>query len=180
MYNSCFWAKGRHKRSNVTTDMSTETTLNQSDPAYFLPHKAPLILLTRIVNYGEDWLETEITHNGSSPFTNREGLTPAWVAIEYMAQTVSAYAGIKRRAKSLHPKIGFLLGTRKFSCDVDYFEQHEAITVKAKAVLESDAGVSLFDCSVHKSDGTQIGFAQLKGVQPDNPIEVANALSQVG
>lgn len=127
------------------------------------------MLLTRILGYGDGWLTAEVRHSQGDPFSTNDGATPAWVALEYMAQTVSAYAGSKRRAQGQNPRIGFLLGTRDFSVSVSEFLPGSVVQIRATAILESDTEVSIFNCEVYDQDGHKVGSAQLKGVQPENP-----------
>lgn len=94
-----------------------------------------------------------------------------WCYIRTMAQTVAAYAGLKRRQRGREPNVGFLLGTRSFDVNVPCFKHGEAVRIKVKPVLESDNDISLFQCELHDCRGQNLGNAQLKGVQPKNPTD---------
>lgn len=155
----------------ITPNALLETTEPMPTPAWLLPHAEPMVLLSRIVATAETWLEAEVDHRQPTVFSQANGDTPAWVALEYMAQTVAAYAGLKRRQRGREPNVGFLLGTRSFDVNVPCFKHGEAVRIKVKPVLESDNDISLFQCELHDCRGQNLGNAQLKGVQPKNPTD---------
>lgn len=155
----------------ITPNALLETTEPMPTPAWLLPHAEPMVLLSRIVATAETWLEAEVDHRHPNVFSQTNGDTPAWVALEYMAQTVAAYAGLKRRQSGREPNVGFLLGTRNFDVNVPCFKHGEALRIKVKPVLESDNDISLFQCELRNCRGQNLGNAQLKGVQPKNPTD---------
>ena len=55
----------------------------------FVPHREPMILIDRITLLKDDYLESEVTIREDSMFL-RDGAVPAWVGVEYMAQTCAA------------------------------------------------------------------------------------------
>ena len=76
-----------------------------------VPHKGKMLLLDRVQNYSlEDVnITTEIDISRNSLFyeDDLDGI-PAWVAFEYMAQSISALSGIYGRTKGDKPKVGFI------------------------------------------------------------------------
>ena len=76
-----------------------------------VPHKPPMLLLDRVLSYSTDYVSCEVEIRVDSPFV-RDGVVPAIVGLEYMAQCVAAFAGLSARHKGEAPRIGFLLGSR--------------------------------------------------------------------
>lgn len=56
-----------------------------------------------------------------TPFLHKNRV-PSFIAIECMAQSISAFNGMRRRDSKLEPQLGFLLGIRDFTCHYTYFE----------------------------------------------------------
>ncbi len=139
------------------------------DPAWLLPHRAPMLLLDRITNFGPGWLEAQVAHE-NSPFKTSEGI-PAWVSIEYMAQAICAYAGISCRQRQVPPKIAFLLGTRLFSSTVTHFSANEILLVRVEAIMEDNSGISLFHSQVLSTGNTLQAEAQIKGIMPEDTAD---------
>ena len=73
---------------------------------HLLPHAEPMILIHGLVELGETWLIAAVDLSRPTLFTGPSG-TPAYVALEYMAQAIAAYAGSQNAARNLPPQIGF-------------------------------------------------------------------------
>ena len=131
-----------------------------------LPHRGEMILLDNIESWGEDYLEAAVLHHGSNLFSDPDGNVPAWVGIEYMAQAISALAGIHALQKGEPIRIGLLLGTRKYEARVPHFQRDSKITIKVEQVFIDENNLAAFDCTIH-SDKLLAG-ALVKVIQPDN------------
>ena len=92
---------------------------------------------------------------------------PASLGIEYMAQTIAALGGMKRRLAGKPLDLGFLLGTRRYDCNVATFAVGSVLTVSVKRLVE-DQGLGVFDCQI-KAEGISVS-AKLNVYQPDSPI----------
>jgi predicted hotdog family 3-hydroxylacyl-ACP dehydratase len=66
--------------------------------AELVPHTGTMSLLTRIIDYGDDWLSAEIHITPESIFADERGV-PAWIGLEYMAQAIAAYGGRQERER---------------------------------------------------------------------------------
>lgn len=149
-----------------------ETILNLPVAA-LLPHAAPMVLLERVVTYGEDWLIAAVDLGRSNILADGIGV-PAYATLEYMAQAISAYAGIKRVLAGQQAQIGFLLGTSSFESLYNYLPDQGEAFVRIDVVFAEESLVSLFDCHVYIAgeEGVELARASLKVFQPDD----ANAL----
>jgi len=112
-----------------------------------LPHRGRMSLLDEIVDHGEDWLQSEIVIRRDSTFADALGV-PACIGLEYMAQTVAAYSGLRQRRQGGAPRIGFLLGARDYACDAERFEIGERLRVRVVPRTLGDNGLGVFDCEL--------------------------------
>ena len=137
--------------------------------AELVPHSGRMSLLTKILDYSDDWLSAEVAITTDSMFADEHGV-PAWVGLEYLAQTIAAYAGLQERRHGGTPKLGFLLGTRKFICTKEYFAIGSVLTINVSKNLEAENGLSSFDCRLHSTNDCEAS-AQLNVFQPKNADE---------
>lgn len=152
-------------------------TMPEMDPDTFpplhtlVPHAATMLLLKRMVAADEDslWAETEITP--ASLFHDGAGVG-SWVGIEYMAQTIAAYAGYHAQRRGEPAKIGFLLGTRRYQCQTARFITGSTLLVKARKLLHTDNGLGSFACTIQdKQTREMLAEATVTVFQPDNAQE---------
>lgn len=124
--------------------------------ADLLPHSGAMVLLDEVVEHGEERIVTRVKLHASSLFAEG-GRIPALVAIEYMAQTIGAYAGMRARALGQPIRIGYLLGTRELALRVDAFDPGDELVVEARHVF-GDEQLGSFDCVVSRA-GTAVASA---------------------
>ena len=115
--------------------------------ADLVPHSGTMSLLTSIVDYGDDWLTAEVDITRQSTFADERGV-PAWIGLEYMAQAIAAYGGLGERQRGGVPKIGFLLGSRKYLCDADLFPLGQKLLVKVQVEMLLESGLNVFNCEL--------------------------------
>lgn len=116
--------------------------------AELVPHKPPMLLLDRWLDVGEDWMETETVIREDAIFLNQNHEVPAWLGIEYMAQTIAAYGGWLARSKGEAVKIGFLVGTRQFRCTQEGFKVGTQLRIRVERIFQELAGLSAFACKI--------------------------------
>lgn len=130
-----------------------------------VPHSGRMSLLDRIVDYGEEWLHAEVRITTDSMFVDEQGV-PAWIGLEYLAQTIGAFAGLQERLKGDKPKLGFLVGSRKYICSQDYFTIGQVLLLKVEREMETESGLNVFQC-VLLGQGVEAS-ARLNVFQPEN------------
>lgn len=128
-----------------------------------VPHSGTMSLLDKVVNHGEDWLTAEVTISPDTLFLSNNAV-PAWVGIEYMAQTIAAFAGILAKTHQQDVKLGFLLGTRKYSTSISSFPIGTRLLIRVEKELQSDDGLGVFNCSI-TADSISVN-ARLNVFQP--------------
>lgn len=136
-----------------------------------LPHSGDMVLLTDILEWGESWLEAVVDHGEPSIFAENDGAIPVWVGIEYMAQAISALAGIRALNRGQSVKIGLLMGARKYQCFATEFARDSKLLIRIDEVYADDLNIGMFDCQIY-SDNNLLAKAQIKAVQPEDPIAV--------
>ena len=117
--------------------------------AELLPHAGDMILIEQILSFDDEQIHTRLTVRPGGLFNRPDGSLPAWVGIELMAQSVAAYAGCHARQRGDPLALGFLLGTRKFECNVEHFPLGTELTVHGIRSLEDDNGMGVFECHIN-------------------------------
>ncbi|WP_101674809.1 ApeP family dehydratase [Alloalcanivorax mobilis] len=113
--------------------------------AELIPHQGDLVLLEHIEDAGEAHLHARLTVRADGLY-NHGDRVPAWVGLEYMSQAVAALGGLRARQRRQPVTPGFLLGTRRYQCDVPYFTVGASLRVSVSQVLGEDTGMAVFDC----------------------------------
>jgi len=89
--------------------------------AELLPHAGEMILIDQVDSCDDEQIHTRTMVRQGGLFNRADGSLPAWFGIELMAQSVAAFAGCRARRNGQPVALGFLLGTRKYQCDVEHF-----------------------------------------------------------
>ena len=112
-----------------------------------VPHAASMSLLDEITGFGEEWLSAGVNISAASTFADEQGV-PAWIGIEYMAQCIAAFSGVQERTEGGEPKLGFLLGTRRYESPIEYFPLGSRVDLKVVREMQADNGLSAFRCTL--------------------------------
>ncbi|GGK22317.1 Predicted 3-hydroxylacyl-ACP dehydratase, HotDog domain [Pseudomonas koreensis] len=137
--------------------------------AELLPHAGDMILIEQILSFDEEQIHTRLTVKPGGLFSLPDGSLPAWVGVELMAQSVAAFAGCHARQKGNPVALGFLLGTRKFECNVEAFPAGSELTIHGIRSLEDDNGMGVFECHIH-GHGIEAS-ARLNVFRPPQPSQ---------
>lgn len=130
----------------------------------YLPHQGTMRLLDRLVACDADSIVAEVRVPFDGLFLDPDGM-PAWVGIEYMAQTVAAWAGVQARARGEAPRVGFLLGTRRYECTRGHFARGRVLRIEARCEIMGDNGLGAFACRI-LDDGEEVAAAHLSVFEP--------------
>jgi len=133
-----------------------------------LPHKQPMILLDDFIEAGAEHAVCKVNITAQSPFFDAVSRTvPAYVGIEYMAQTIAAYAGAHKLAAGNSVRVGFLLGCRKYHPQVSAFAEGAELIITVTKVVMDESGLSVFDCQIQQQD-TLLVSAKLNAFEPED------------
>jgi predicted hotdog family 3-hydroxylacyl-ACP dehydratase len=127
-----------------------------------VPHGPEMTVIDRILTYSPERTVAAVEITRRSLFFAGTGV-PAWVGIEYMAQTIAARAGYEARLRGEPPAIGYLLGTRAYRSELPEFPLGAALTVAVEPVVV-DEKLGAFQCSI-AADGV-IATAVVNTYQP--------------
>lgn len=114
--------------------------------ADLVPHAEQMVLLDKVLACDQQKMIAETTVRDDGLFGDGQTV-PAWLGIEYMAQTVAAHGGMMRHLAGKPINIGFLLGTRRYTSNISYFKVGNLLTITVERLIE-DQGLSAFSCKI--------------------------------
>ncbi len=139
---------------------------NFPNVASLVPHEAPMILVDNLVFADNETVHCQVFVTEQSPFFEIDSKSiGAWVGIEYMAQTISAWSGYQSYLNNKTSPIGFLLGSRRYNTKSDCFHQGDVLDIFAEKLMEAD-GMGAFACSI-KRGTEELATAQLNVFVPN-------------
>ena len=136
------------------------------DVAELLPHDGIMMLLDNVLEYDQESMVVETVVRDDGLF-NVGDTVPAWLGIEYMAQTVAAHGGMGCLLAGQPIQLGFLLGTRRYTSNIANFKVGDRLTIKVKRFME-DQGLAVFNCQII-GDGIDIS-AKVNVYQPNEGV----------
>jgi predicted hotdog family 3-hydroxylacyl-ACP dehydratase len=121
--------------------------------AELIPHSGNMVFLDRIIAADETSLIAELVVRGDG-LLGDEKAVPTWVGIEYMAQTIAAFAGLQAKQKGEAIRLGLLLGTRHYRSNVAEFSVGSILTVRVEKIIQ-DENLGVFDCYI-QGNGVEV------------------------
>lgn len=135
--------------------------------AQVVPHAGAMRLLDTLLHADDEHAVAQSIARQDNLFAGDGGI-PAWVGIEFMAQTIAAWAGARALRAGGAPAIGFLLGSRRYESDVASFPFGAVLTMTARMELIGDNGLGMFACTL-ALDGREVARANVSVYQPADP-----------
>lgn len=134
--------------------------------ADIMPHDGKMMLLDAVLEYDQESLTASVTVRNDGMFGDGKTI-PAWIGIEYMAQTIAAHGGMMCYLAGKPINLGFLLGTRRYNCNISNFTVGTHLIVKVQRLI-TDQGLGVFTCRI-LGEGIDIS-AKLNVYQPDRAV----------
>jgi len=131
-----------------------------------VPHRGAMCLLDRLLEADDEQACAEVDVPLDGLFV-RDAAVPAWVGIEYMAQTVSAWAGARAMRSGSTPRFGFLLGSRRYEARCDAFPGGATLRIEVRRELMGENGLGLFDCRILMG-GETVATARVSVFEPED------------
>jgi predicted hotdog family 3-hydroxylacyl-ACP dehydratase len=144
----------------------------------WVPHRGAMSLLDTVVHHDDQTIVARVRVAAGGPFAQADGV-PAWVGIEYMAQAVAAWSGARARTGGGSPRIGYLLGSRRYEAAVPVFEFGAELEVFAQCELMAANGLGMFDCRITQ-EGRVLACGRLSVFEPPENAEEGSPQSDSG
>lgn len=128
-----------------------------------LHHRAPMILIDCIDAYDSETVLSSVEIKSDTPFL-ADNVVPSYVSVEFMAQSVAAFSGIKAKNSGGSPKIGYLASARKVDLNVPYFSIGDKLEIAVRMIW-NEPPMAVFDCRIER-DKAVIASARLNVYQP--------------
>lgn len=146
----------------------------------YVPHRGVMLLLDRLLQADADSAVAQLTVPRDGLFLQDAGM-PAWVGVEYMAQTIAAWAGWQALQRQQPVKLGFLLGTRKYQAHCSHFGPGTVLDVQVRSELVGENGLGVFDCVIRQNGGEQVlAQARISVYEPEDGNAYIHALEKQG
>ena len=120
-----------------------------------VPHEPPMLWLRRVVAHSADATECEAHADDIALLRDARGRAPGYAALELAAQCVSAHARLAA-ANGGAPRIGFLLGTRRFEVRVPHLLPGQRLFVRVTRLWGADVGPVSFDSEVRDAESGEV------------------------
>ena len=130
-----------------------------------VPHRGAMCLLDAVTAHDAESIEARTVVRADSPFANG-ATTGAWLGVEYMAQAIAAFAGLRACARGADAPLGLLVGTRRYSALCAHFGAGTRLRVRARRRFEADNGLASFDCRIVDEHEALLAEATLTVFQP--------------
>jgi predicted hotdog family 3-hydroxylacyl-ACP dehydratase len=137
-------------------------------------HRPPMRFLDRMISVSDSEAVAETLVRADNPlFVAGAGL-PGYAGLEMMAQAIAAIDGMKRKAGGLPPKIGFLLGCRRYSVLCADFAEGMRLRIVAKMVF-TNGEMFNFECRIEDETGKELALASMNVYAPADPAAFLKA-----
>ena len=114
-----------------------------------LPHRGSAILVDKILAETAGGVITTVHIDRSHIFYSIEQSgVPSWVGIEFMAQTIGLHAGLSALRTNEPPRIGYLLGTRRYVPVVPCFPDGANLKISVDQLYWDVSGLGAYDCTI--------------------------------
>lgn len=136
-----------------------------------LPHRGRMLLLDEMLDADAEHVSCGVTIRPDSMFCDGTNGVPAWVGLEYMAQTVSTYSGLDEARAGQPASIGLLLGSRRYKADVPFFPIGARLRIEAQLLLRDEHDLAAFDCKILDNDRV-LARGDVKAYRPKDVFAV--------
>lgn len=132
----------------------------------FLLHGDKIILIDEITYFDIEKISSKTIIKADNDFL-QDNVFPTYKSIEMMAQTLGVYQGKLAELRGLKPRIGFLLGCRKFEIFKSALQINDVIKINAVQSIQDESGFGVYDCEMFCNDELA-ARASLNVLSPDD------------
>ncbi len=119
-----------------------------------LPHRPPMLLIDKLISVSQQASHSQVMISNQSAFFSQGHGVPNWIGIEYMGQTAALIAGYQLENNLVQPHLGFLLGTRKFTSNIEYFEEGLCLDIRCSEKAVVGDNLATFECIIENNRQT--------------------------
>jgi len=131
-----------------------------------LPHKAPMILIDKLIAVEATSVHCQVLICEQSPFFDHQtDAIGAHIGIEYMAQTIALWSGYHSFLEGKPPSIALLLGCRLYASTCVQFNKGVLLDIYAEQFFVNDR-MSVFSCVI-KSEEKELTNGKLNVFMPE-------------
>jgi len=120
--------------------------------ADLVPHKPPMVLISRILEATIEHIRVESNLGADCPFGVQGEDLPAWWAVEYLAQSVAVLAGLRERAAGNDVPEGYITSCRRFEASASVFSLDGVADITATELVAMDMKLGVFECEMVAGD----------------------------
>lgn len=131
------------------------------------PHAGGMRLIDRVLSFSDRSVQCETIIRADNIFFKPGLGVPSYVGLELMAQTISAYDGMRMHASGQKPKIGLLLGCRSHAARRTHFPERERLIIEATCLLGESAMAS-FECRISDAMNSTLATATINVYRPND------------
>jgi predicted hotdog family 3-hydroxylacyl-ACP dehydratase len=113
-----------------------------------VPHSGDMSLLDRMIELDPERIVCTAVIGADGLFNDTDGSFPAWAGVELMAQSIAAWSGAHALNEQKPVRLGFLLGTRHYECNVDRFPAGCTLRIEAERAFHDENGMGSFACRI--------------------------------
>jgi predicted hotdog family 3-hydroxylacyl-ACP dehydratase len=106
-----------------------------------VPHRGRMLLLSGVKGYNLNERNIEAEYHITSDclfYDSAIAGVPAWAGFEFIAQAISAYAGIRDRENGIPPKMGYILSVASMRMGISLFEKGSTVEIRAEEIERVD------------------------------------------
>jgi predicted hotdog family 3-hydroxylacyl-ACP dehydratase len=138
------------------------------DVCRYIPHRPPMVLIDTIHDFADDRVTTTTHITPQAPFFRQEeNGVPAWVGLEYMAQTAAVWIGLddERCGREVEP--AFLVSSRQFTASVPVFPAGETLYTQVQVHLVEQF-IVVFNGRITNAEGELRAEALFTAYRPED------------
>lgn len=128
--------------------MTQSVSVNTRPVAELLCHRSPMIFIDRVVESCQTGLLAEVRIEPGVPLYQEGVGVPAWVGLEYMAQSIAALSGLRAKKEEEDVRLGLLIGCRNYVSDVPAFPDGADLKIRVTELDVLDKSLGAFDCTI--------------------------------
>lgn len=146
---------------------SSKATQPEFQMTQILPHEGRMLLIDELLEQHDEGIVTALTIRPDSVLCDGVAGVPAWVGMEYMAQTACAYSGVNQARAGESVSISLLLGTRSYRAVVPVFTLGTRLIISAQLQMRDDDNLAVFACSIRDAaSDIELATGDIKAIRP--------------